>query len=85
MVIWRGQSGVIDTAAETRAYLDYLGGGRNDPEVTQSFVDHAPEALRFFETRAQVSVLYGRQIAGPLLSSRRRLQAIRQKPSSAPL
>jgi 3-oxosteroid 1-dehydrogenase len=59
-IVWVGNShlarasGVTDTAAETRAYLDYLGGGRNDPEVTQSFVDHAPEALRFFETVAQV-------------------------------
>jgi 3-oxosteroid 1-dehydrogenase len=59
-IVWVGSghlaqaNGVIDTPAETRAYLDYLGGGRNDPEVTQSFVDHAPEALRFFESAAQV-------------------------------
>ena len=59
-IVWIGNGhlaraqGVIDTAADTRAYLDYLGGGRNDPEVTQSFVDHAPEALRFFETVAKV-------------------------------
>ena len=59
-IVWVGNShlaranGVNDTAAETRAYLDYLGGGRNDPEVTQSFVDHAPEALQYFEKVAQV-------------------------------
>ena len=33
---------------------NYLGGGRNDPAVTQSFVDHAPAALRFFAETAQV-------------------------------
>jgi hypothetical protein len=65
---WRAR--VIDTAAESRAYLDYLGGGRNDPEVTQSFVDHALEALRFFEAVAKGALLYGGQIAGPLLSIR---------------
>jgi 3-oxosteroid 1-dehydrogenase len=59
-IVWVGNghlaraNGVVDTAEETRAYLDYLGGGRNDPEVTQSFVDHAPQALRFFESVAQV-------------------------------
>ena len=59
-IVWVGNShlarakGVNDTAAETRAYLDYLGGGRNDPEVTQSFVDYAPEALQYFEKVAQV-------------------------------
>ena len=59
-IVWVGNghlasaNGVIDTAAETRAYLDYLGGGRNDPEVTQSFVDHAPQALSFFESVAGI-------------------------------
>ena len=43
-----------DSAVETRAYLEYLGGGRNDPTVTQSYVDHAPEALRFYEEFAKV-------------------------------
>lgn len=55
-IVWVGNShlararGVVDSATDTRAYLDYLGGGRNDPEVTQSYVDHAPEALHFFES-----------------------------------
>ena len=59
-IVWVGNghlaraSGVADTAAETRAYLEYLGGGRNDPGVTQRFVDQAPAALRFFEETAQV-------------------------------
>lgn len=59
-IVWVGNShlgrtsGVLDTALDTRAYLDYLGGGRNVPEVTQAYVDHAPEALKFFETVAQV-------------------------------
>jgi 3-oxosteroid 1-dehydrogenase len=59
-IVWVGNShlaganGVVDTAADTRAYLDYLGGGRNDPEITQSYVDHAPKALHFFETVAHV-------------------------------
>src|SRR4029078_2272570 len=38
----------------SRAYLDYLGGGRNDPEVTRSFVDHAPEAIRYFAADADI-------------------------------
>lgn len=43
-IVWVGNSylaranGIVDTAADTRAYLDYLGGGRNDSEVTQSYV-----------------------------------------------
>jgi 3-oxosteroid 1-dehydrogenase len=55
-IVWVGNShlararGVVDSATDTRAYLDYLGGGRNDPEVTQSYVDHAPEAHHFFES-----------------------------------
>ena len=59
-IVWVGNghlaraSGVADSAAETRAYLEFLGGGRNDPAVTQSFVDHAPAALRFFAETAQV-------------------------------
>jgi 3-oxosteroid 1-dehydrogenase len=59
-IVWVGNSylaranGIVDTAADTRAYLDYLGGGRNDSEVTQSYVDHAPEALQFFGTVAHV-------------------------------
>jgi len=60
-IVWVGNghlaraNGVVDTAEETRAYLDYLGGGCNDPEITRSFVDHAPQALRFFESAAQES------------------------------
>lgn len=54
-IVWVGAShlararGIEDSAEETRAYLDYLGGGKNDPEVTASFVEHAPKALHFFE------------------------------------
>ncbi|HYJ15028.1 MAG TPA: FAD-dependent oxidoreductase, partial [Candidatus Limnocylindria bacterium] len=59
-IVWVGNghlaraSGVADSAAETRAYLEFLGGGRNDPAVTQSYVDHAPAALHFFAETAQV-------------------------------
>ena len=59
-IVWVGNShlarekGIEDTARETRSYLDYLGGDRNDPDVTQSFVEHAPQALSFFEKVAQV-------------------------------
>ena len=59
-IVWVGAShlararGIEDSVEETRAYLDYLGGGRNDPEVTRSFVEHAPQALGFFEQTAQV-------------------------------
>lgn len=53
-IVWVGNShlaraqGIEDSEAETRAYLDYLGGGRNDPSVTASFVEHSPQALNFF-------------------------------------
>lgn len=40
---------VEDSPAEARAYLDWLGAGRNEAEVSASFVDQAPRALRFFE------------------------------------
>jgi 3-oxosteroid 1-dehydrogenase len=42
-IVWVGNShlarasGVTDSAAETRAYLDYLGGGRNDPDRVPGF------------------------------------------------
>ena len=52
-IVWVGDTGAAenDSAAETRAYLDYLGAGRADPEVTASFVEHAPRAVRFFQER----------------------------------
>lgn len=59
-IVWVGNShhalakGIEDSAAETSAYLDYLGGRRNDPEVTASFVENSPKALRFFEDAAKV-------------------------------
>lgn len=54
-ILWVGNNhlargkGLDDSASETRAYLDYLGGGRNDPSITATFVEQAPRALRFFE------------------------------------
>lgn len=52
-IVWVGNTGAApdDSAADTRAYLDYLGAGRADPDVTASFVEHAPRALRFFQER----------------------------------
>ena len=37
-------------------YLDYLGGGCNDPEVTQSYVDHAPENRSFFRDGGECAI-----------------------------
>jgi 3-oxosteroid 1-dehydrogenase len=54
-IVWVGNShlaraqGITDSVAETRAYLDYLGGGRNDPEITARFIEQSPKALQFFE------------------------------------
>jgi len=50
-IVWAGNTGRshADSADETLAYLNYLGGGRNNPEVTARFVAESPEALRFFE------------------------------------
>jgi len=59
-IVWAGANhlqqgiGIPDTAAETGAYLEYLGGGRNDPGVTASFIANAPRALRYFEQSARV-------------------------------
>ena len=56
-IVWVGNShlarskGATDSAAESRAYLDYLGGGRNNPEITQHFIEQSPGALQFFEQR----------------------------------
>lgn len=54
-ILWVGNNhfaeaqGAEDSPEEVRAYLDYLGAERNDPEVTSSYADNAPLALRFFE------------------------------------
>ncbi|HLG70744.1 MAG TPA: FAD-dependent oxidoreductase [Chloroflexota bacterium] len=52
-IVWVGNTGAAenDSPEDTRAYLDYLGAGRNDPEFTASFVQQAPRALRFFQER----------------------------------
>ena len=53
-IVWVGNSHLArtqalnDSAEETRAYLDYLGGGRNDPQITARFVEESPRALKFF-------------------------------------
>ncbi len=50
-LVWVGNTGAApdDSPGDTRAYLDYLGAGRHDPEVTASFVENAPRALRWFQ------------------------------------
>jgi 3-oxosteroid 1-dehydrogenase len=53
-IVWVGNShlaraqGITDSIGETRAYLDYLGGGRNEPEITARFIEQSPRALQFF-------------------------------------
>jgi 3-oxosteroid 1-dehydrogenase len=57
-IVWVGNShlareqGITDAASESRAYLNYLGGGRNNPEITERFIDQAPRALQYFEQQA---------------------------------
>ena len=59
-LVWAGNNdlahaeGIEDTDEKTQAYLDYLGGGRNDSDATRSFVKHAPEAVRYFQTKANI-------------------------------
>jgi 3-oxosteroid 1-dehydrogenase len=59
-IVWVGNSlqardaAIADTDEATRAYLDYLGGGRNDPDVTGSFVANAPAAVAYFAASANV-------------------------------
>jgi 3-oxosteroid 1-dehydrogenase len=50
-IVWVGNTGAADddSAEATRAYLDYLGAGRADPDVTAGFVEHAPRALRWYQ------------------------------------
>jgi 3-oxosteroid 1-dehydrogenase len=53
-LIWVGQNhlaqaaGYSDTRDEVIAYLRFLGGGCDDARMS-AFVEHSPEALRFFE------------------------------------
>jgi 3-oxosteroid 1-dehydrogenase len=67
-ILWVGNNdfaraeGIVDSAEQTLAYLDYLGGGRNDPEMTRSFVEHAPEALRYFASRANIPLYLVRKL-----------------------
>lgn len=56
-IVWAGNAGgpaADDSEAETSAYLNFLGGGRNDPTVTASFVKHAPQALQFYKRAAHI-------------------------------
>jgi 3-oxosteroid 1-dehydrogenase len=59
-IVWVGNNdlardqGIDDSSDGARAYLDYLGGGRNDPDVTDSFIEHAPAAIRYFATKATI-------------------------------
>jgi hypothetical protein len=52
-LIWVGQNHLAEDEPDTRdevvAYLRWLGGGSLDEARMTAFVDHAPEALRFFE------------------------------------
>src|SRR5215213_1773644 len=54
-LIWMGNTalgaalGEPDSAADTRAYLDYLGAGRNEPALTASYVEHGPAAVDFLQ------------------------------------
>jgi 3-oxosteroid 1-dehydrogenase len=54
-ILWLGNGPGVegddlrDSAEDTRAYLDFLGGGRNDPVITAAFVEHAPRALRYYQ------------------------------------
>jgi 3-oxosteroid 1-dehydrogenase len=50
-IVWVGNTGAAegDSAEETRAYLDYLGAGRNDSEFTAAFIEQAPHALRYYQ------------------------------------
>jgi 3-oxosteroid 1-dehydrogenase len=56
-IVWVGNShlghaqGAADSASETRAYLDYLGGGRNNAAITQRFIEQSPRALQYFEQK----------------------------------
>jgi 3-oxosteroid 1-dehydrogenase len=59
-IVWVGNNdfardqGIDDSFDQARAYLDYLGGGRNDPDVTASFIEHAPSAIRYFTANANI-------------------------------
>jgi 3-oxosteroid 1-dehydrogenase len=46
--------GIADSIYDARAYLDYLGGTRNDPDVTASFVENATSAVRHFAANAGI-------------------------------
>ena len=56
-LIWVGQNhlahgaGYRDTRDEVIAYLRFLAGGSFDDTRMSAFVDHSPEALKFFENR----------------------------------
>lgn len=53
-LIWVGQNhlaqaaGLSDSRAEVVDYMRFLGGGSLDEEKMLAFVDHSPEALKFF-------------------------------------
>src|SRR5438094_321277 len=55
-LIWVGQNhlaksaGHADARDEVIAYMRFLGGGSLDEARMAAFVDHSPEALKFFES-----------------------------------
>src|SRR5882724_9699939 len=54
-LVWVGQNHLADAAGpgdsrdEILAYLRFLGGGNIDEDRLSAFVEHSPEALKFFE------------------------------------
>ena len=53
-LIWVGQNhlardaGIADSRDEVRAYMRFLGGGNVDERRLSTFIDRAPEVLKFF-------------------------------------
>ena len=54
-LIWVGQNhlaqaaGYSDTRDDVISYMRFLGGGSCDDDRMSTFVDHSPEALKFFD------------------------------------
>ena len=87
-IVWVGNNdfaraqGIDNLFDATMTYLDYLGGGRNDPDVTRSFMEHAPTVIRYLEANAKVPFYLVRNLPDHI-SARKGLLAGGAQPAGA--
>lgn len=55
--------GIADSLDQGRAYMTYLGGGREWPEQVEAYLRYAPEALAYFERVGEMAFYAPRRLS----------------------